>query len=350
MPHSIDDILDGAELHQASDVFLQEGEIPRLKINEEIMLFGEAPLTTQQLVGLWTACGADARTESDKDSGLISRSHVRFRVNLHKTMGRLGAVLRRIKTGIPNLASLGAPDWLLTKWAQRPYGIILVTGPTGTGKSTTLAALLQWMNENMARHIVTIEDPVEYIFENQTSLFTQREVGRDTNSFAAGLRGAIRQAPDVVFVGEIRDFETAIIALQASETGHLVLASLHSERVSDTMERFLNLFPSDQVNLGLHLLAHQLVGIVCQKLVPDTRGGLKLLVEFMENGGAIRDWISHRDVQAIQQYLERASDPNSMSFLRSTVNAFREGTISEDIGITCLGDENAFRRAVRGVS
>lgn len=346
----IDDILAAADQHKASDVFLQEEELPRLKINEEIMIFGEEPVTLSQMHGLWQVCGADPAHTHDKDSGLISHTHTRYRVNLHKVMGRLGAVLRRIRTDIPPLKKLGAPEALLTKWAAKPYGIILVTGPTGTGKSTTLAALLQWMNETLARHIVTIEDPVEYIFQNKHCLFTQREVGRDTETFARGLRSAIRQAPDVIFVGEIRDYETAIIALQASETGHLVLASLHSERVSDTMERFLNLFPPDQVNLGLHLLSHQLIGVVCQKLVQDVDGKLMLLVEHLENGGAVRDWIGRRDVDHIQDYLARGSDPNAVNFLRSIVRAYEAGRISEEVAILATGNETEFKRAARGVS
>lgn len=347
---SIDEILAAADEHKASDVFLQEDEAPRLKINEQIMLYGEEPVTLGQMTGLWQVCAADPAQVNDKDSGLISHTHTRYRVNLHKVMGRLGAVLRRIRTDIPKLESLGAPEWLLTKWAARPYGIILVTGPTGTGKSTTLAALLQWMNESQARHIVTIEDPVEYIFQNQNCLFTQREVGRDTDTFARGLRSAIRQAPDVIFVGEIRDYETALIALQASETGHLVLASLHSERVSDTMERFLNLFPPDQVNLGLHLLSHQLLGIVCQKLVPKADGHLMLLVEHVENGGAVRDWIGRRDVDHIQDYLARGSDPNAVNFLRSILRAYEAGLITEEVAIGATGNETEFRRAARGIS
>ncbi|MCB1208081.1 MAG: Flp pilus assembly complex ATPase component TadA [Verrucomicrobiales bacterium] len=347
---TLDEILDAADEHRASDVFLQEGELPRLKINEEIMLFGEEPLELQQMAGLWRTCGGDPNTDMDKDSGLVSRARTRYRVNLHRILGRLGAVMRRIRTDIPDLETLGAPTHLLQKWATKPYGIILVTGPTGTGKSTTLAGLLQWMNKTMARHIVTIEDPVEYIFSNEGCLFTQREVGRDTNTFARGLRSAIRQAPDVIFVGEIRDHETALIALQASETGHLVLASLHSERVSDTMERFLNLFPPDQLNLGLHLLAHQLIGVVCQKLVPKVDGQLMLLTEYLENGGAVRDWIARRDVDHIHDYMSRGSDPNSTTFLRSILAAYEGGIISEEVAIGATGNETEFRRAARGVS
>jgi twitching motility protein PilT len=160
----------------------------------------------------------------------------------------------------------------------------------------------------------------------------------------------MRQAPDVIFVGEIRDHDTALTALQASETGHLVLASLHSERVSDTMERFLNLFPSDQVNLGLHLLAHQLIGVLCQKLVPRTDGKLMLLTEYLENGGAVRDWIARRDVDHIHEYMQRGSDPNSQTFLNAILNAYKSGLIDEATAIVATGNETEFRRASRGIT
>ncbi len=350
MAQSIDSILDAADEHQASDVFLQEGEVPRLKINEQILVLGEEPLTLAPMSALWQACGANAQGDLDRDSGLISHTHTRYRVNLHRTLGRLGAVLRRIKTTMPALDSLGVPEWLLTRWAQRSFGLILITGPTGTGKSTTIAALLQWMNEHLARHIVTIEDPVEYVFTDQVSHFTQREVGRDTVSFASGLRGAMRQAPDVIFLGEIRDYETALTALQASETGHLVMATLHSERVADTMERYSNLFLKEQLTHGVNLLAEHLIGILCQKLVRSTSGNLHLLVEHLENAGATRDWIRRHDTGHLKEHLDRGTDPSAMPFLRSALHAWQNGIITEETAIDAIGNESEFKRAARGVN
>src|SRR4029079_12543647 len=306
MSENIDNILDAAEQREASDVFLQEEEIPRIKVNEHITVFGDTPLSLAQIAAFWQACGANPQSdEMDRDTGFVSRTRTRYRVSLHRTMGRLGAVLRRIKTKVPSLQALGAPEWLLTRWGARAHGLILVTGRTGSGKSTTIASLLQWMNENLVRHIVTIEDPVEYQFTSKRCHFTQRQVGRDTGTFANGLRSALRQAPDVIFVGEIRDYETALTALQASETGHLVVSTLHSERVADTMERYLNLFPAEDEKHGVNLLANQLSGVLCQKLVPSTDGGLHLLVEHVENAGAMRDWIARRELQNIDQYISR---------------------------------------------
>jgi pilus retraction protein PilT len=352
MPGNIDSILDAAEQREASDVFLQENEIPRLKVNEQISLFGEEPLSLAEITAFWQACGAntDGDGEMDRDSGFVSRTRTRYRVSLHRTMGRLGAVLRRIKTSVPGLNALGAPEWLLTRWGAREHGLILLTGPTGSGKSTTIASLLQWMNENLVRHIVTIEDPVEYQFTNDRSYFTQRQVGRDTQSFASGLRSALRQAPDVIFLGEIRDYETALTALQASETGHLVLSTMHSEKVADTMERYLNLFPAENAKHGTDLLANQLSGVLCQKLVESTDGGLYLLVEHVENAGAMRDWIARRELQNIDQYIARGSDPAAVSFLQSTLNALKAKRITEATAMSSVSNESELRRAMRGIA
>ncbi|HZR05159.1 MAG TPA: ATPase, T2SS/T4P/T4SS family [Candidatus Udaeobacter sp.] len=351
MSQNIDSILDAAEQQQASDVFLQENEVPRLKINGQIIVFGKEPLSVVDMGAFWQACGANAQGDGDRDrdSGFISPTHTRYRVNLHRTMGRLGAVLRRIKTNVPGLNALGAPEWLLTRWAAREHGLILVTGPTGSGKSTTIASLLQWMNENQVRHIVTIEDPIEYQFTSNRCHFTQRQVGRDTGTFATGLRSALRQAPDVIFLGEVRDYETALTALQASETGHLVLSTMHSEKVADTMERYLNLFPTEHAKHGTNLLANQLSGILCQKLVESADGGLHLLVEHVENAGAMRDWIARRELQSIDQYIGRGSDPAAVSFLQSTIKALQAKIITEATAMASVSNEAELRRAMRGI-
>ena len=350
MSLTLDEILQAADDHKASDVFLMEGELPRMKIHEQIMLFGDEPMHLNQMVGLWQACGAHPETETDKDSGLVSANHTRYRVNMHKALGRLGVVMRRIRTDLPVLSTLGVPDWLLTKWAGRTRGLILVTGPTGMGKSTTMAGLLQWMNETCARHIVTIEDPVEFIYPNKNCMFTQREVGRDTPGYARGIRGAMRQAPDVIMVGEIRDLETALTTLQASETGHLVLASVHSDSVVDAMDRIAHLFPPDQERLGLHLLSQQVIGAICQKLVPRSSGGVHLLVEYLENAGAVKEWIAKQDMASIRTYMQRGNDPNCCTFLTNIVRAYEGGQITEAEAILACGNETEFKRAARGIS
>ncbi len=350
MPLSLDDILQAADDHKASDVFLMEGEIPRMKINDQLMLFGEEPMQLNQMVGLWQACGVTPEGETDRDSGLVSTNRTRYRVNMHKALGRLGVVMRRIRTDLPVLSTLGVPEWLLTKWATKTRGLILICGPTGMGKSTTMAGLIQWMNESCARHIVTIEDPVEFIYPNKNCMFTQREVGRDTPTYARGVRGAMRQAPDVIMVGEIRDLETALTTLQASETGHLVLASIHSDSVVDAVDRLAHLFPPEQAGLGLHLLSQQLLGALCQKLIPRVDGGLHLLVEHLENGGAVKTWIAKQEMDHIRNYMQRGNDPNCCTFLTNIVRAYEAGLITEQEAISSCGNEVEFKRAARGIS
>ena len=163
------------------------------------------------------------------------------------------------------------------------------------------------------------------------------------------MRSALRQAPDVIFVGEIRDYETALTALQASETGHLVVSTLHSEKVADTMERYLNLFPADDEKHGVNLLANQLSGVLCQKLVQSADGGLHLLVEHVENAGAMRDWIARRELQNIDQYISRGSDPAAVSFLQSTLKALQGKMITEETALASVSNESELRRAMRGI-
>jgi pilus retraction protein PilT len=349
-PDFISACLGAADEHNASDLFLAEDEVPRLKIDGRILLVGEHKITMTEMVAFWTACGADPVEGHDFDTGIFSASGTRFRVNLHRSMGRLGCVMRRVKSEIPPMEELGVPVSLLRSWMGHRSGLILVTGPTGSGKSTTLGAMIDWVNQTVDRHIVTVEDPIEYLFTNKQSFFTQREVGRDTRTFQEGLRASLRQAPDVILVGEIRDAETALTSLQAAETGHLVLSTLHSEKVSEAMERLLNLFPAQSTAGPLTLLSNQLLGIMCQKLVPRKGGGMKLVVEHFENIGATRDWIRSRSWDKLQDTIDAGATASNRSFLKSVVEAFKAGEVEEEAAISACGNEMAFRRAVRGIS
>ena len=229
-------------------------------------------------------------------------------------------------------------------------GLVLVTGATGSGKSTTLAACLDWLNQHADRHIVTIEDPVEYLFEDKHSFFSQREVHTDTTSFAKGLRASLRQSPDVILVGEIRDSETATTALQAAETGHLVLSTLHSSSVADTLERLTNLFHPDERTSALMLLSAQLIGIVSQKLLPGMHGSMQVLVEHLHNEGATRDWIRATALPEINDHLRRAASPGNRSFLASLVDAVNAGLVDAATAEQASPNATEFRRALRGIS
>lgn len=248
------------------------------------------------------------------------------------------------------MEELGLPVELLRKWLQRPSGLILVTGATGTGKSTTMAACLEWLNQNFPLHIVTIEDPVEYLFTDGLSHFTQREVGSDTPSFAEGLRRALRQTPDVILLGEIRDALSATTALQAAETGHLVLASLHSSSAAETVERLSRIFPAQERDDASALLAAQLVGTFTQMLVRGAQKKLSLVAEHFENQAATRGWIRQGGGTELVDFLNRGANPENRSMTVNLVAAVKEGRIHEADALSAAPNADEFRRLMRGIT
>lgn len=346
----IESLIKAAFENKASDIFLSVGHVARMKVNGQLMIAGDDPIESEDMIAFWKRCGADPEYDGDRDSSYVAHNGVRFRVNLHRHLGNLGAVLRQINTEIPGIESLGLPVELLTKWVSAPSGLVLITGPTGSGKSTTLASSLEWLNQNSSKHIVTIEDPIEYLFESKKSLFTQREVHTDTDSFARGLRSSLRQAPDVILLGEIRDPETAKIALQAAETGHLVLATLHSANVSETIERLTNLFPSQDRESQLQLLSNLLIGICCQVLLPSAYGGLHLVTEHLENTGVIRNYVRESRIPEIVDFIGRGDNPNNKLFMDALVEATQKGHLTQEEAATASGNESDFDRAMRGIS
>ena len=350
MSSMIESLIKAAFENKASDIFLSAGHVARMKVNGQLMIAGDDPIESEDMIAFWKRCGADPEYDGDRDSSYVAHNGVRFRVNLHRHLGNLGAVLRQINTEIPGIESLGLPVELLTKWVSAPSGLVLITGPTGSGKSTTLASSLEWLNQNSSKHIVTIEDPIEYLFESKKSLFTQREVHTDTDSFARGLRSSLRQAPDVILLGEIRDPETAKIALQAAETGHLVLATLHSANVSETIERLTNLFPSQDRESQLQLLSNLLIGICCQVLLPSSYGGLHLVTEHLENTGVIRNYVRESRIPEIVDFIGRGDNPNNKLFMDALVEATQKGHLTQEEAATASGNESDFDRAMRGIS
>ncbi|RYZ15558.1 MAG: type IV pili twitching motility protein PilT, partial [Myxococcaceae bacterium] len=229
------------------------------------------------------------------------------------------------------------------------YGLVLITGPTGSGKSTTVASCLDWINRHQRRHIVTLEDPIEFLFTNDQSLFSQREIRQDSLNFSEGLRAALRQSPDVLFLGEIRDAETAVTALHAAETGHLVISTLHSSSVVETLDRFANLLRGESEG-ALSLLSSQLIGIVSQQLLPRAGGGLFLAVEYMQNEAATRRWIQESRFTELQDHLLKSGNANNCSLLRYLVAAVQEGYLEADVARGACARPQDFDRAMRGIT
>jgi pilus retraction protein PilT len=335
--------------HGASDIFLHVKRPPQFRVNGVLVPIVAEAVQDKDLEMLWTHCGA-ALNALDFDGSYVASDGNRFRVNLFRSLAERGAVLRPIKTAVPALDSLGAPVELLTSWVVRPAGIVLVTGPTGAGKSTTIAACLEWINQNYHRHIVTIEDPIEYLFTPALSVFTQREVLSDTTTFAEGLRRSLRQSPDVILLGEIRDSATAITALQAAETGHLVLATLHSSNVLDSLERLSRLFEIGEREGVLQLLAQQLVGIMCQKLVPALPDGRVLIAEHFENQAATRKWIAEGKFRELADFLDKGDNPANVTFLQALVAAVQAKRITEAMALQTASNPREVQRRLRGIN
>ena len=345
----LDEILQSSADNKASDVILRSKSAPLFRINGELFPVECANLTDEDMEALWQACRAHT-ADLDHDASLSTESGDRFRVNLHRHLGRRGAVLRRIRRDIPTMENLGAPTELLTQWAKSKSGIIVVAGPTGSGKSTTMAALLDSVNRTASRHIVTIEDPVEYLFESRLSHFTQREVGIDTPTFAEGLRRSLRQNPDIIFLGEVRDRDSASTALQASETGHLVLTTLHAPNAKESIERLESLFASEERSGIRKILSSQLIGILCQRLPPSTSRGRALACEYFTNTGAARNLIAEGRSREMPDLFAKSDPRQAKAFSTSLAELMKSGIISEENALEFSDNPQDFARSLRGIN
>ncbi len=260
----------------------------------------------------------------------------RFRVNAYKDRGNYCAALRVVAPRIPSLQELGLPE-MTKEIAQKPRGLVLITGPTGSGKSTTLASVIDWINENRADHILTIEDPIEYIHENKRSVVGQRELGNDTKSFANALRAALREDPDVILIGELRDLETIQLALTAAETGHLVFGTVHTSSAAQSIDRLIDVFPADQQQQVRTMLSNSLVAIFSQTLVPrmaeaaagsSVTKGRVLAMELLISTPAIANLIREAKTAQIYSALQMGGAMGMQTLETSLANLVKQGIIS----------------------
>ncbi len=349
MNSALNQLIRDAFADSATDVFLMEEEPPRIRRDSDLQILHPGPIPRLALEEFWKSCGIDPAAHLEVDISWRVPGGGRLRVNLYHSLGRLAAVLRPIRNEIPPLAELGLPAPLLESWMQRRQGLILVTGPTGSGKSTTVASSLDWINHNQSRHIVTLEDPIEFLFTNDRSMFSQREIRHDSTDFATGLRSALRQSPDVLFLGEIRDQETAVTALQSAATGHLVISTLHSSSVIETLDRFSHLLKQG-THEAYHLLAGQLIGIISQQLLPRSGGGLFVALEYMQNEAATRRWILENRLTELQDHLLKSTEATNCSLLEYLVASVKQGYLDADVARSSCARPQDFDRAMRGIT
>lgn len=323
---------------QASDLYLTVGFPPSLRIEGTLVHIRPEPLTVDEINEIISSVLTNRQrrefeTQMELNTSLDVGRFGRFRVNCLRQRQFPALVLRRIVSKIPTFSELKLPP-VLERLALEKRGMILVTGMTGSGKSTTLASMLDYRNTNEEGHIITIEDPIEYFHEHKKSVITQREVGVDTESYSVALKNVLRQRPDVILVGEIRDREVMEQAMMASDTGHLCLATLHTNNASLSIERIVNFFPEDyhaQIRLNL---SNNLKAIISQRLIPSAKGGMALAIEVLLNQGLVRELIHKGEITKIREVMEQNNQLGMCSFDQSLIRLYKEGEITEEIALS----------------
>jgi len=324
--------------HEASDMYLTVGFPPTLRGDDGLIKLTDDVLTPDNINEILASMltsrqRRDFDVQMELNTALDMAEHGRFRINVLRQRQFPALVIRRIVSEIPSFSALRLPK-ILENLAMEKRGLILVTGMTGSGKSTTLAAMIDQRNQNSSGHIITIEDPVEFFHEHKGCVVTQREVGVDTESFATAMKNSLRQRPDVILVGEIRDREVMEQALSIAETGHLCLATIHTNNSYQAIERIVNLFPEDAHNQIRLNLSMNLKGIVSQRLLPSVGGGLAPAIEVLINQGLVRELILKGEIGKIHDVMEQNNSIGMSTFDQSLMRLFMDDLITEDTAIT----------------
>ena len=339
--------------HGASDLHVTANSMPMLRIDGRLRPVAGAGIWNADEVvaavrGLMTDEQRDAfDTNHELDFAYALPGGTRFRVNVYQQRGATGAAFRIISTTIRSLEELGVPD-VVAQFATLPRGLVLVTGPTGSGKSTTLAALIDLVNRTRYDHIVTVEDPIEYVHSNKRSLVNQREVGNDTHSFTAALKHVLRQDPDVILIGEMRDLETISVALTAAETGHLVFATLHTQDAAQTIDRIIDVYPSHQQDQIRTQLAATLQGVVSQTLVPRATGtGRVIATEVLLTTPAIANLIREGKAHQITSSMQAGRALGMHTMDQHLADLVNEGEITREAAFEKAHDPDSLERLIR---
>jgi twitching motility protein PilU len=348
----LDELLTHLCRRNGSDLYLTADSAPLLRINGATTPALDLVLEPAQVESLVRGALSEQDQETfDRTSELNCARAVpgvgRFRINVFRQRGCVGLVARVIRIDVPTAEELALPASLL-QLIMSKRGLILVTGATGSGKSTTLAALIDYRNENSRGHILSVEDPIEFVHPHKGCVVTQREVGVDTASFAAALKSALRQAPDVILIGEMRDLETIEAALHFSETGHLVLGTLHANNANQAIERFINFFPPESHHQVYLQLALNVRGIVSQRLVPRASGeGRVAAIEVMLNSPRVSDLISKGEIAGLKAAIEGNAQDGSQSFDQALYELYRQGEISLDEALRQADSANNLRLRIK---
>jgi twitching motility protein PilU len=336
----------------ASDLFLKVPSRPAYKVSGRAVPDDQPALSPEDTESLLEQCLRPRDKENFLKRNQVDFSYSiqgvgRYRGNAYRQRGTIALVFRRINTDIPTAEQLGLPQTLKNLVMER-RGLVLVTGATGSGKSTTLAAMVDWRNENSQGHIVTIEDPIEFLHKDKNCVVSQREVGLDVDSFHDALKAAMRQAPDVLLMGEIRDQEAAETALHLSETGHLVLGTLHSTNANQSVERVLQFFTPDRHPEILALLAFNLRGIISQRLVRGVNSKLHLAIEILIGTPRVRELLKRGDVTELKSAIAQGDHDGMQTFDQCIYDLYSRGLIDQECALLAADSPNDIRLKMRG--
>lgn len=349
----IETLLEACIKHGASDLHIQVGLPPILRVDGSLVPISNTPILTTEIVDTLIFSTLDSMQretlakDKEFDYSFAFGEIARFRVNAFNEKGHLAAAFRLIPTKMPTIEELGMPQ-VISSFAEYPRGLVLVTGPTGSGKSTTLAAIINKINSEKSVHILTIEDPIEFTHKSKRSLVAQREVHYDTYSFSRALKSALREDPDVVLLGEMRDLETISAAITIAETGHLVFATLHTNSAAQSVDRMIDVFPAEQQPQIRSQLAGILMAVCSQRLVPAIGGGRVCAAEIMVANTAIRSIIREGKTHQLDTAIQTGASEGMQTMDRTLAKLVQQGTVTYDSAREYAVDVREFERIVKG--
>lgn len=340
----------------ASDLFLKVGAPPSMRVVGKVIITETPPLTEQDMKDAFEKVASETAKKRFLDNNEADISYEvggtgRFRGNIFRQRGYIGMVFRAIKSSIPSFEDLNLPVEQLKKLSMIPRGLVLITGTTGSGKSTTLAAMINYINDNAEKHIVTVEDPIEFTFRDRRSVIEQREIGQDTESFSMALKHVVRQSPDVIMIGEMRDKETCEAALNAAETGHLVFSTLHTLNAMQTVERIMNLFPPYQHDFLKGQLAQILEGVVSMRLLTTVDNDARVpAMELMLATPTIRELLQVGKTRELYKAIKEGSYYGTQTFNQALRDLLNKGLISLEDALNAADSPDELKLELRGIS
>lgn len=351
----IEELLEDAVGKGASDIHISANLPPVFRIDGKLIRTNHEALTAENVESLvFPILNNEQRRKLEQDWELDLSYGIhglgRFRVNVYKNNGTYAAAFRTINTQVPTFESLGLPP-IVRKITEKPRGLILVTGPTGSGKSTTLASMIDYINENRNEHILTIEDPVEFVHKSKKSVVHQRELGQDTRSFANALKSALREDPDIILVGEMRDLETISLAITAAETGHLVMGTLHTASASQTIDRIIDVFPQGQQQQIRIMLSNSLTAVFSQTLLPKInengeKKGRVMAQEIMVVNGAIANLIREGKTSQMYSAIQTGAQHGMQTLETALANLYKKNLVSAEDALAKTSRPDELRRLI----